>query len=147
MNSFNSKCCINWCNLFPDPHAQHVNLCRPKNELNKLFFEERIFHSWNSFFNYNKTSIKCLLQTHSVFISCSLPTTKFVMHITPLLHCFSKKSWLPHQFNPLTPRIWLLILLSSCYTFPCKLVARIWCYIKIKTFTWICDNSHYLFAW
>lgn len=50
MNSFDSKCCINWCNLFPDPHAQHVNLCRPKNELNKLFFEERIFHSWNSFF-------------------------------------------------------------------------------------------------
>ena len=32
------------------------------------------------------------------------------------------KLWI---FNPLTPKIWLLILPSSCYTFLCKLVARI----------------------
>ena len=38
--------------------------------------------------------------------------------------------------NPLTPRIWFLILPSSCYIFPFKLVARIWCLIKIITFTW-----------
>ena len=30
-------------------------------------------------------------------------------------------------FNPLTPKIWLLILPSSCCTFPCKLVMRTWC--------------------
>ena len=29
--------------------------------------------------------------------------------------------------NPLTPKIWLLILPSGCYTFPCKLVMRTWC--------------------
>ena len=31
------------------------------------------------------------------------------------------------RFNPWTPEIWLLILLFSCYTFPSKLVTRIWC--------------------
>ena len=29
--------------------------------------------------------------------------------------------------NPLTPKIWLLILPSGCYTFSCKLVSRTWC--------------------
>ena len=33
--------------------------------------------------------------------------------------------WL--DINCLTPKIWLLILLSSCYTFPHKLVTTIWC--------------------
>ena len=37
---------------------------------------------------------------------------------------------------PLTPKIWLLILPSSCYTFPCKLVTRIWHSIKVISFTW-----------
>ena len=36
------------------------------------------------------------------------------------------------MFNPLTPKIWLLILPPSCYTFPCKLVMRIWCSIMTK---------------
>ena len=30
-------------------------------------------------------------------------------------------------FNPLTPKIWFLILPSSCYKFPHQLVMRIWC--------------------
>ena len=38
--------------------------------------------------------------------------------------------------NPSTPEIWLLILSSSCQTFPCKWVMRIWCAIKIKSCTW-----------
>ena len=38
--------------------------------------------------------------------------------------------------NPLTPKIWLLILPSSCYTFPCNLVTRIWCYIMKATSNW-----------
>ena len=38
--------------------------------------------------------------------------------------------------NPLSPEIWLLILHSSCYTSPCKLVTRIWCLIKITVSTW-----------
>ena len=43
-----------------------------------------------------------------------------------------------HCFNPLTPKIWLLILLSSYYTFPCKLVMGTWWEIKIaaSTYTW-----------
>ena len=40
---------------------------------------------------------------------------------------------IPHTFNPITSMIWLLILPSSCYIFPCKLVTRIWCQIKITT--------------
>ena len=38
--------------------------------------------------------------------------------------------------NPLTPKIWLLLLSSCCHMIPCKLVIRIWYKIKIKTFTW-----------
>ena len=37
----------------------------------------------------------------------------------------------------LTTKICLVILLSGFYSFPCKLVIRIWCKIKIKTFTWL----------
>ena len=32
--------------------------------------------------------------------------------------------------------IWLLILPSSCYTFPCILLGRIWYYIKITASNW-----------
>ena len=39
-------------------------------------------------------------------------------------------------FNPLTSKIWLLILPSSCYTFPCKLVRRIWSSIELISCTW-----------
>ena len=38
-----------------------------------------------------------------------------------------------NSLNPSTPKIWLLILSSSCYTFPSKLVWRIWCLLKITT--------------
>ena len=48
--------------------------------------------------------------------------------------------------NPLAPKIWLLILPSYCYTFPCKLVTGIWCQIKIKISTDKFEYSHYLFA-
>ena len=48
--------------------------------------------------------------------------------------------------NPLALKIWLLILPSYCYTFPCKLVTRIWCQIKIKISTDKFEYSHYLFA-
>ena len=43
---------------------------------------------------------------------------------------------IPHTFSPTTSMIWLLILPSSCYIFPCKLVTRIWCQIKITTLAW-----------
>ena len=48
---------------------------------------------------------------------------------------FSKLSQLMAHF--LTTKICLVILLSGFYSFPCKLVIRIWCKIKIKTFTWL----------
>ena len=32
----------------------------------------------------------------------------------------------------LTPKIWLLILPSRCYIFPCKLVTRIWCFNRSR---------------
>ena len=38
--------------------------------------------------------------------------------------------------NPLTPKIWLLILPCSCYTLLCKFVMRTWCLIKIAATTW-----------
>lgn len=30
------------------------------------------------------------------------------------------------SFNPLTPKMWLWILSSCCYTFPCKIFVGIW---------------------
>ena len=42
----------------------------------------------------------------------------------------------PLEFNPLTPKIWLLILPSSCHTFPCKLVTRICSSIEVISCTW-----------
>ena len=45
--------------------------------------------------------------------------------------------------KPLTPKIRLLILRSSCNTFPCKLVMKIWCAIKAPDEF---EYSHYLFA-
>ena len=41
-----------------------------------------------------------------------------------------------YKFDPSTPKIWLLILPLSCYTYPCELVMRILCKIKITTSTW-----------
>ena len=38
--------------------------------------------------------------------------------------------------NPLTPKIWLSILLSSYYTCPRKLIMRIRCSIKVINCTW-----------
>ena len=38
--------------------------------------------------------------------------------------------------NPLTPKIWLSILLFSCNTFSNKLVSRICCFIMKTTSTW-----------
>ena len=40
---------------------------------------------------------------------------------------FFQNTIIPVPFNPLTTMIWLLILPSSCYTFPGKLVTRTWC--------------------
>ena len=39
------------------------------------------------------------------------------------------------RLSSLTLKMWLLILPSSCYTFPCKLVKRIWYYTKITNST------------
>ena len=65
-------------------------------------------------------------------------------------------SLLLHLLNTLTPNIWLFILPSSCYTFPCKLVIRIWCKINTTNSTWIFiylnlrpdkfEHSHNVFA-
>ena len=40
------------------------------------------------------------------------------------------------SLNPLTPKIWLFLLPSSCCTFPCKLFMRIWCSIRVIFCTW-----------
>ena len=48
-------------------------------------------------------------------------------------------------FNPFTPKICQLILPFNFYTFPCKLVMRILCQIKIATPDKF-DYSHYMFA-
>ena len=87
-------------------------------------------------YNYVKLVI---LKFHYLFIKkmnfsfprSDFPLLKFVFHIlfsfagSPSQANNSIYSW--SEVNPLTPKIWLLILPSRCYTFPCKLVTRIWC--------------------
>ena len=46
----------------------------------------------------------------------------------------------------LTPKILLSILPSSCYTFPCKLVTRIWHLVKITALYLMFEYSHDLFV-
>ena len=46
------------------------------------------------------------------------------------------------NFNSLTPKILLSILPSSCYTFPCKLIVRIWCLVKITALYLMFEYSH-----
>ena len=60
------------------------------------------------------------------------PVMVFEVHFTIMILIFL---W-GESINPLTPKIRLLILLSSCNTFPCKLVPRIWCKIKMTTSPW-----------
>ena len=66
---------------------------------------------------------------------------------THLEHLFSKLCFILHtQFiNSLTPKTSLLILLSGCNMFPCKLVTRIWWQIKI-TFLPDFEYSYHLFV-
>ena len=63
-----------------------------------------------------------------------------------LLTRLAKPKKKKEKFNPLISEIWLLILLSCCYTPPCKLIMRIWCYIKIKILPDKFKYTHYLFA-
>ena len=66
---------------------------------------------------------------------------------THLEHLFRKLCFILHtQFiNPLTLKTRLLILLSDCDMFPCKLVTRIWWQIKI-TFLPDFEYSYHLFV-
>ena len=54
----------------------------------------------------------------------------FVLFVCLFFFWYKFKSILNH----LTPKIWLLILPSGCYTFPCKLVTGIWYLIRVMTF-------------
>ena len=65
-----------------------------------------------------------------LIISCQHKLERFRQIFSRLIgsqipHSIEKYSLLT-GFNPLTPKIWLLILPSSCYTFPCKSVTQIW---------------------
>lgn len=79
-----------------------------------------------------------------LFKSKSIPCATFEI--------FGKKNYFLFQItscvtiNPLTLKIWLLILPSSCYTFRCKLVMRIWSWIK-KTCTWYLPEVSLPICW
>ena len=93
-------------------------------------------HSWSHYLIPNKRISPISL------VTLSLPTTEkrretLGRRLTPspqspytILHqgsCPMSSFTLPSAFNPLTPKIWLSILPSTCYTFPFKLVKSICC--------------------
>ena len=56
------------------------------------------------------------------------PSDETQLDLTIIVHvCLTLFSSQDLNVNPLTPKIWLLILPSSCYIFPCELDTRIWC--------------------
>ena len=75
--------------------------------------------------------INCLPQEHNTMTRLCLRSRPLDMECRALT-----VEQLGPLINPLTLKIWLLILPSGCYTYPCKLVMRIWCEIKIITSTW-----------
>ena len=58
-----------------------------------------------------------------------------MVHPFPKVYFFSREENIS-LLIPLTPKIWLSILPSSYYTFPCKLITRFRCSIKLINRTW-----------
>ena len=94
---------------------------------------------WNNIEKYIFCSspFKCTSKVGSVTLSGS--TAAGDTTLVDFKSCPSKSIEIIKQManedliNPLTFMIWLIILPTSCNTFPCKLVTRIWCWIKITT--------------
>ena len=95
--------------------------------------------------NWKCGSVKCwsacrLLYcfSHKLWISV-LPFQKYMNETDYVLAYVDYLSHLNGKFSTpikfLTPKIWFLILSFSCYTFPCELVTRNLCEIKIATST------------
>ena len=98
-----------------------------------------IINSWGWKQLFDKTIVQPLMCTTRI---CVKTTDQWL-----IIHYSSEKlslCLLAHDKNihyadkiPSTPKIWLLILPSKCWTFPCKLVTRLnKCYIKITTSSW-----------
>ena len=71
--------------------------------------------------------VACKLDTWYIYAPVACPISSEMTFV--MFHVWT-------CLNPLSPEIWLLILHSSSYTSPCKLVTRIWCLIKITVSTW-----------
>ena len=82
--------------------------------MNQLFYN--MFNQMENFFSRGI----CLLTSWACTIGIWSTLANWIW-----LHKFT--SYVIIEVNPLTPKIWFLILPSSCYTFPCKLVMRTWC--------------------
>ena len=95
------KCCRETVWLFTNHVKQHeVSFHRCV----KLFL-------WPNFF--------FIREEHFTAVDCQKATFWKREHGALLVH--------DNTFNLLTPKLWKLIVPSSCYTFPCRLVTRIWC--------------------
>ena len=82
--------------------------------MNQLFYN--MFNQMENFFSRGI----CLLTSWACTMGIWSTLANWIW-----LHKFT--SYVIIEVNPLTPKIWFLILPSSCYTFPCKLVMRTWC--------------------
>ena len=65
--------------------------------------------------------------TNKVFVEKLMFNLNLITHQVQICASYSSISLIQRSFYPFTPKILLLILPSSCCTFPCKLITRIWC--------------------
>ena len=93
--------------------------------LGAFLFHKARHITWSSIHQWLNTMVYCTGCCYLLLLCFIL-----IKWLVPLqLSCM----WRFTQFisrmllNPFTPKIWLLILPSSCHTFPCKLVLRTWC--------------------
>ena len=100
-------------------------------------------------FAYKKRICRCIGHLWTIKVNsilCCDNECHTLIGYNNLLTRLAKPKQKKEKFNPLISEIWLLILLSCCYTPPCKLIMRIWCYIKIKILPDKFEYTHYLFA-
>ena len=95
------------CFLSGHVHKDHTRDKRKNIFISLTSSQKKIYH-----LSYSIDLYTCTFSTHLLWI------TKDQWE-----HSNQKQT----TIDPLTPKIWLLILPSSCYTFTCKLVTRIWC--------------------
>ena len=137
-------------NRFPEGGVFMVVWCGYQNRIiSNVYSFFLLFKSQNLciyYLHFNLQYISCLISSENLLLNQTIFLTKYfssvsftflseVKEITVKELCdgysiFTVQTLIQfccRPINQITPRMWFLILPSSCYIFPSKLVTRIWC--------------------